>query len=269
MSVPQINPESANAGNGRSLSQIDVVPRAEFVREFGASYGTGQHVSLIGPTQRGKTRLCHELLGQVVSPDHKAVILAGKPPGRDPVMAAAADRLNLRIVESWPPDYAYGDKRRNGFVLRPTHKMRSHEEDENTLRREFKAAMYSNYAASPKRPVITVVDEAHQVQNDLKLKKEIEAPLMRGAPVNAEWLLIQRNRFMTYHAYSAPEHIFIAYDPDESNRERFAEIGGIDPRMLFEIVSTLRTYRAKGGNTISEFVYIRRSGPEVCIVDVQ
>lgn len=226
----------------------------------------GQHVTMLGPTQRGKTTLCHQLLNVTVTPDHKCVILAGKPPGRDGTMALAADRLNLRVVEEWPPGWSYRDRHRNGYVLRPHQSLKNIDVDNENVREQFRKAMLDNYASS--QPVITVVDEAHHVQNDMKLRKEYEAPLMRGAPVNAQWSLIQRGRYMSYLAYDAPEHFFIFYDPDRSNQARYAEIGGIDPQQIRRIISGLRTYRAETGGTISECLYIQRSGPEFCIIDV-
>lgn len=261
------SPQRIDAG---SSAEIEVVPRGEFLREFRDGYANGQHVTFLGPTRRGKTTLCFQMLKEVISPQRKAIVFAGKPPDRDPTMSAAPKALNLRVIEEWPPLYSPKDRKNNGYMLRPHHTMSNPTADEANLTIEFGAGLRAGYAARASKPIILVVDEAHHVQNELKLRKEIEAPLMRGAPVCAEWLLIQRGRFMTYHAYSAPEHILIANDPDLSNQERYSELGGIDPKMLMEIVNGLKTYRnPKEGNTISEFVYIRRSGPEICIVDVK
>jgi hypothetical protein len=244
---------------------VEVISRRDFLAEWEGR--PGQHVTMIGPTQRGKTTFAHQLLGRTVSPQHKAVILAGKPPKRDPVMAQAAKKLNMRIVEEWPPSYSIRDRNRNGYVVRPHHSMRDLDADNANLKRQFRGAMMHNYASS--KPVITVVDEAHLVYGDLGLRKEYEAPLMRGAPVVSQWSLLQRGRFVSYHAYNAPEHIFIFYDPDDSNVERYSEIGGVDPRYVQSIVKNLKTYTSKTGGTISETLYIRRSGPQLMIVDVE
>jgi hypothetical protein len=222
---------------------------------------------MLGPTQRGKTTLGIQLLDKTISPDHKVVMLAGKPPHRDATMNGAAKKLNLRIVNEWPPVPSWKDRKRRGYVLRPEQSMKNLDDDKATVQREFRKAMLSNYAQT-KQPVITFVDEAHHVQNDLKLKDEYEAPLMRGAPDNGVWSLIQRGRYMSYLAYDAPDHLFIFHDPDISNQKRYSEIGGVDPRFLMQLSGTLKTYRTSSGRTISECIYIRRSGPEICIVDV-
>lgn len=262
-----IKPARPDRDDDSHRDTVPLVSRQEFLREWKHDYAPGQHVTFIGPTQRGKTTLAIQLLGESISPEHKCVILAGKPPKRDKTMAAAAQKLNLRIIEEWPPEWRPGDRKRNGYVLRPRQSLKDIKADNENLRKQYSAALIGNYSSS--KPVITVVDEAHHVQNDLSLKREYEAPLMRGAPDNAVWSLIQRGRFMSYLAYDAPEHIFIFYDPDRSNQARYSDIGGVDPRWLTEIIEDLKTYRTANGQTISQCVYIRRSGPAVKIVDTK
>lgn len=244
------------------------MPRPTFLRRFKNDYASGQHVTLLGPTQRGKTTLAFQMLKEVISPERRTTVLAGKPPGRDPVMGKAAANLNLRIVEEWPPMWTPKDRKRNGFVVRPAQSMRDHDADEANIKRQFRVAMIDAYAST--KPIILFVDEAYHVYHDLGLKKEYEAPLVRGAPICAEWSLIQRGRYMSYHAYSAPEHVLIFKDPDESNVKRYSEmVGGVNPRYIADIVNSLRTYRVGTGGTISEALYIRRSGPEIYVVDVK
>lgn len=247
---------------------IDVVSRAEFLQLFGEQYASGQHVTFLGPTQRGKTTLCHQMLGATIHPQHKAVLLAGKPPHRDPVMGSAAQKLNLDIIDEWPPTAyrRYRNKDKNGYVLRPRQSMTDVSADNDNIRQQFGRAMITNYGSTV--PVITVADEAHLIQNEYKLKKQYEAPLMRGAPHNSMWSLIQRGRYISYLAYDAPEWILIAYDPDADNQKRYADIGGVDPRYLRQVLPTLETRRGDDGrSTVSEFLCIRRSGPELFIVD--
>lgn len=242
-----------------------MVPRAEFLAEFKRDYQAGQHVTFLGPTQRGKTYLSQQMLKQVINPKLPCVILAGKPPNRDATMASAAQRLNLRIVEEWPPVRTYKDRKRNGYVLRPHHTMKDLKADEQNLHDQFDKALQSCYAS--RTPVIIVLDESYQVQKDLGLQKRVEAPLLRGAPVCAEWNLLQRGRYSSYLVYDAPEHVIIFSDPDVSNVKRYSElIGGVDPRYVTAVVTNLRTARTSTGRTISEALYIRRSGPELYVI---
>jgi hypothetical protein len=143
--------------------------------------------------------------------------------------------------------------------------------DEDNLKVQFQAGLDGAYASQD--DVIAFADEGYHIEVDLGLKRECDAIHMRGAPVVGLWLLLQRGRFVSYQAYSAPEHVFIAYDPDVENQKRYSDIGGVDPSFVRRVTATLQTEtinkgKKGGGNTISEFLYMRRSGPELCIVDM-
>lgn len=260
---------------GFDTSGIDVVPRKTFLSEFGRDYGNGQHVTLIGPTQRGKTTLALEMVQRVINEKRKTLILAGKPAGRDHTMASAGEKLRLKYITSWPPENEVIGSRdlKNGFILRPLTKPSiDPDADEAALRTQFRNGMVAAYASQKPlgKPCILFVDEAQLVQNDLHLKSEYEAPLTRGAPDVAVWSLIQRGRYISYHAYNAPEHLILFYDPDITNVRRYAElIGGVDPKFIAQVVTQLKLYRVPTGGTISEALYIKRSGPEMFIVNVR
>jgi len=253
---------SNNTRRRSRAGTIDVVPRDIFLREWDYS---NQHVTMLGPTQRGKTVLCIQLLDKVISPQHKATVLAGKTPNRDPVMAQAADKLNLRVIKTWPPKTEVIDRKKNGYLLRPTQTLDDIDSDNKELEKQFRAGIVGNYQ-NDKHPSIIVIDEAHLIRKDLGLQKECDAILTRGQPDTAEWNLSQRGRFLSYHTYSAPEHLFIFADPDASNQKRYSEIGGVDPKWILAIAQNLRMQDNGKGQTISECIYFRRSGPEVCIV---
>jgi len=247
------------------LTQVDVISRKELREMWKDDYASGHHVLFIGPKQKGKTTLATDLLTVSANPQRKCIVLAGKPPGRDMTMEnIVPKKLNLRVVEEWPPLYSYRDRNRNGWVLRPHQGMKNLEADEQNLEKQFRNAIMSCYAS--KRPVILVIDEAHHVYVDMSLKKEYEASLMRGAPVCSQWMLLQRGRHVSYHSYDAPDHVFLFSDPDSSNVQRYAEIGGTDPRAIRYLVENLKLKRAANGQTVSEALYIRRAGPEYFIV---
>lgn len=247
---------------------VAVIPRVEFIKKFGEEFHSGQHVTFLGPTQRGKTTIALQLLSRCISPERRGYILAGKPTGRDPTMEAAPEELNMRQISQWPPEWQYGDKKKNGFVLHPLGKPTDDADAEDVkLERNFRSALKNLYAS--RKPVVVVVDETAHVYDYLKIKKPYEASLMRGAPTVSMWSLIQRGRNISYHAYNAPEHIFIFFDPDASNRERYGEIGGVDARWIQDLVKNLKTETIEPrGNTVSQALYIRRSGPQISIVDI-
>lgn len=241
---------------------VEVVPRREFCREFGDDYTPGQHVSVFGPTGRGKSRLCFQLLGQVISPDHQVTSLHGKIKGRDGVIATAAKRYHLRVVTHLPSESRMLlDRKRgwNGYILIPLTKASTPAEERKLLIASFDHAIQRNYRTT-KRKTITHVNEAHQVQQDLKLRDSVEAPLMRGGPDNAVWHEAQRGSWLSYHTYNAPEHIFVFYDDDRSNRKRYSDFGTADPDEVEWITSRLKTRESADRRTISQCLYIRRRG---------
>jgi hypothetical protein len=251
---------------GETRQVVEIVPRQRFVNDV-FDYGDGQDATFIGPSQRGKTTLAFQLLHVSISPERKCVILAGKPPKRDPVMSRAAEKLNLRIVETWPPSFNPKDRKRNGWVLRPKQTMDDVKRDNEHLREEFRKAILWSYRET-KNPTIVVIDERFHLENDLRVpKEELDASLLRGQPHSGQWNLLQRSRNISYNVYSAPEHIFVFYDPDINNQKRYGEIGGVDPDLVIELASTLKTTRVPSGGTISQALYIRRSGPEIYVVD--
>lgn len=255
----------------QEYGSIDVVPREEFVRDFGQEYSSGQHVTKLGPTQRGKSTLTKQLLIVCANPDRKALVLHGKIKGRDPVIGEMADELDMRVINQYPPSWKWGDGNRRGFILVPLTKTTESVDQENAiLAGQFRKGIHTNYQ-NTKHDTITVVDESHQAQETLKLKKDIEGPLMRGAPNAAVWNNIQRGRFVSYHCYDAPEHLFIFYDPDISNQQRYSEIGGVDPQYILQVTKGLqrKTVKSNGGKgkaTISECLYISRGGPQLMVV---
>lgn len=241
------------------------VSRAEFLYDVW-DYHAGQHVTFVGPTQRGKTTFCFQLLKVTANPNMKAIVLVAKP--ADPTINKWIPRLNMRVVDTWPPGYSPKDRHNDGWILKPHHTLTNVDRDNANLHDNFKPAMYSAYATKISKPKIVLFDEAHHVQNELALKKEYEMILMRGAPRCAAWSNLQRGRFSSYLTYDSPEHMFIFYDPDRANQQRYSEFGGVDAQTMIRLSEQLKTYRVSSGGTISEALYIKRAGPELYIVDV-
>jgi energy-coupling factor transporter ATP-binding protein EcfA2 len=255
---------SSGYQSSRTGDIVEVIPRREFLHDFGKDYRPGQHVSFFGPTGRGKSTLCYQCLQQVISPDQQVISLHGKIKGRDPVVGRASKQLNLRVVPELPSEsrmrYDRKYKKYNGYLVVPLeHPGESAEAENKLLKRSFGRAIHYNYATMG-RKTITHINEAHQTQEELKLKTACEAPLMRGGPDNAEWNEAQRGRYLSYHTYGAPEHIFIFYDDDRDNRKRYADFGCADPDEIEYITSKLRTERSRDGRTISQCLYLRRGG---------
>jgi hypothetical protein len=253
--------------------QVPVIERQAFVDKFAHEY-TPSHVTFIGPTQRGKTTLCFQLLGAIhrVHPKWKVVVLHGKIKGRDHTMEDFAKKNNYRIVATWRPGPTFrpskSKRRVAGYILRPLKKEDiPAAEEEKILKTEYAKALRSNYHYTGKQVKITLVDERAQADKDLRLTDQLDAPLQRGLPHNPEWNNIQRGAWVSYHCYDAPEHMFIYHDDHESNRKRYSEFGCADPEVIFRLVSRLKLKKVKTGGTISQCLYMRRSDRYMCIVD--
>ena len=246
------------------MADVETVSRKNFLREFRADYHAGQHLTALGPTGRGKTFLVRQCLRQVCSPDLQVISLHGKIKGRDPVVAEMGKDLNLRVLPALPSlqrqKYDRKVRKFNGYLVIPLEKAYGDPaEEDRILRREFGRGINQNYRTRS-RPTITHVNEAHQVQWELKLQKQCEQTLMRGAPDAAMWSEAQRGRWLSWHTYEAPEHMFIFYDDVREERKRYADFGCADPDEIEWITSQLRTERVADGRTISQCLYIRRGG---------
>ena len=255
------------------MPNVPLIAREQFVEEFAEKY-TPSHVTLIGPTQRGKTTLCFQLLGAIhrKHPKWKVIVLHGKIKGRDHTMEEAAKKNNYRIIREYPPPWTVRPskmrRRVNGYILRPLKKEDlPAAEEEKLLKTEYAKALRKNYHYTGKEVRITLVDERAQADKDLRLTDQLDAPLQRGLPHNPEWNNIQRGAWVSYHCYDAPEHMFIYHDDHESNRKRYSEFGCADPEIIFELVSNLKMKKVKTGGTISQCLYMRRSDRYMCIVD--
>jgi energy-coupling factor transporter ATP-binding protein EcfA2 len=232
---------------------VETIDRAVFMREYW-EYEAGQHVTLIGPNGRGKTTLGLDLLGATASKEMQAFVLVSKP--RDETIDRYTKKLKYRTIETYPPD-PHIFKKPAGYMVRPHQSLTDLEGDETRLHNVFRSTMRGCYA-SPK-PNIVFADEVQELQSGLKLKKECEAFWKRGRSLKSGlWACAQRSAHNSQDMYNAPAHLFLFSDPDKRNRQRFAEIGGVDPDLVMECVYNLDDYQA---------LYIKRSGSHLCVIN--
>ncbi len=252
---------------------VPVISRKDFVRQFARDYKPGQHVTFLGPSGRGKTVLAGQLAGATVR-IHNGLdlrVLHGKIKGRDQSIEKFAKAARLTIGPDYQPTWTQRHITKRdyrGHIVRPLEKAGASAAEENELiAARFQKGIHDGYHRSRKKPIILLVDEAHQAHNDLKLRKDLEAPLMRGRPVCGVWSLVQRGRYVSYMVYDQAEYLFIFYDPDRDNQKRYSEIGGVDPDVLIALSRRLETKTVADGSTISQALFFRRSGDFLAIVD--
>jgi hypothetical protein len=237
----------------QTLPSVQLFPREQFLAERWA-YKAGQHVTFLAPTQSGKTTLMFELLQRTARPKTlPAVVLVMKP--RDKTVKEWVKRLHFRTVRSWPPLPSLYQPQPPGWALWPKHSFDPDKDDEH-LYREFRRAILDSYKRGDR---ILAADETYGLSAELKLTKELISVWSRGASMGTGlWAASQKPTHIPLWAYSQAEHLFIWHDPDRRARDRFAEIGGVDPDLVDETVKRLAKHQA---------LYIRRSGPALCVVD--
>lgn len=242
-------------GGGRLW--IEEYERQEFFEERW-TYKPGNHITILAPTDYGKTTFTTELLRYTCGPDLPVLNFALKP--RDKVMSAECERQGWKIVRDWPP-LVLG--RRNGWTLWPKHTA-DPDFDDARMAPMIRAALmwvYLNASKSKRRGMIVNADEMEEIQRLLAVigKASMLRGLYRRMRSNGGSMLTgcQAPRHLVTDAYSQCEHLFLGNDPEKRNQDRFAEFGGVDPEIVKRAVVQLPPYH---------WLYLRRKGRVMGIV---
>lgn len=235
------------------IPELEVVPREEFLAEmWPANYRAGHHVTIIAPTQNGKTYLGFQLLKYTPPLKNPPVVLVMKP--RDREVTKWAKALEYRRIYQWPPIRGIWRGTPPGYILWPRHTY-DPDIDDARMYREFRKAILGRYKQGNS---IIVADEILGLVDELHLGREIRAVHTRGSGMGLGiWAMTQKPSHVGGWVYSQAEHLFLGWDPDKRNRDRFAEIGGVDPEVVKHYVASLPRYT---------WLYIRRTGRRMCIV---
>lgn len=232
------------------VEELETFSRREFLTERW-DYRPGEHVTILAPTQNGKTTMIFDLLAHIPKMKHPPVMLIMKP--RDGTVSKGIKKLGYKRVKTWPPVPTW--KKPPGYALWPKHTF-DPETDDEMMRPHMRRALIGSYKSGD---TVVVADETLGLTDDLRLGTEIRAIHTRGAGMGVGiWCATQKPTHIGTWAYNNAEHLFLGYDPDKKNRERFAEIGGVNPDTVKYHVERLGQY---------QWVYIRRRGRRVCKID--
>lgn len=218
-------------------------------------YEEGEHVTILGPTEAGKTTLGYQLLANTASATLPAIVLVMKP--RDETATGFSKVNDFKVIHSWPPPVnPLASRKAHGWTLWPKHDFDSIERTDNEMYRQFRRAMMFAYK---KGHMIVFADELAGLCDELGLTTEVKTMYSRGRSMDAGiWGATQRPVDVPKLSYSSAHHLFLAHDPDESDRKRFKEIGGgVDPELVDKATLRLPQYW---------WLYLRRKDRTICIV---
>lgn len=238
-----------------------VFPRKEFINER-FRYKPGNHIVFGGPSQNGKTSLAFDLLEVCATVDCPAYIAVSKP--RDPVTEKRGRELDFRRVADWPPPGNPRDffrEKPRGYIIWP--QFGDLDTDVIRSREITRRVIEDRYAAGVKnKKGILVLDDTYVKTKVLKLDREMTTiHAMAGAMGIGAWTFVQKPTGAgetPIMAYGACEWAFLFSDPDKRSRQRYDEIGGLDPHYVGQKVMTLKKFQC---------LALQRTGRHICIVD--
>ena len=242
---------------------VAYIPREEFLeRRF--HWKPGEHVVVLAPTGWGKTHLLYQLTDTAATERNPAYLLVLKP--RDETVEKFRAKLGWPRTDRYPPPlyqriqygrfFRRGPKFR-GLVVWPKHEFDPSKDDPH-IGRIMRRAILHSYKKGNR---IVVVDEAYSMGKEYGLDREMVTVLSKGRSMEtAMFGGSQKPTHIPLWFYSQSDHLFIGNDPDKRARQRYGEIGGVDPKLVEAEVSKLHKH---------EFLYIRRNGkngPEIAVI---
>lgn len=223
------------------------LPWAEFDRLW--KWRQGEHVTMIGPTGRGKTTLETAILPRrkyVVFFSTKAIDSTQeklKRLGYKVIHSAAEihpEAAPLAILRPpWPENVSAKQlKQIHAEVFR------------EALMRVFREGRWT-----------VVLDEARYITHDLQLESECQLLWLQGRSLGISVVAgTQRPRWIPLEAYDQASHLFFFKDTDRPNVERVAEMAGLNRMAVQEIVPRL---------DLHELLYANRNTDELVTTQVE
>jgi energy-coupling factor transporter ATP-binding protein EcfA2 len=205
----------------------------------------GEHITLIGPTGRGKTELTIALLEQV----RWSVFFGTK---RVDSTQSRLKRMGYRTI---PNAAELNPEISRKFILRPPFPRRAGASTMRELhRRIFREGIMRAYHQTG---WTLAVDEARYICDFLGLKEEMSLVWLQGrSQGNGIIAATQRPRHIPLEAYDQATHLFLWTDPDIANVRRIAEIAGFNYRVVADSFQEMSKHDVLYVNTVTEEMFI-------------
>jgi hypothetical protein len=204
-------------------------------------YRADEHVTLVGPTGRGKTTLALDLLGR----RRYAAVIATKP--TDDVLADRLAAAGYMRTDTVPP---VAIARR--FVIWPTMRgLTDIPEQRNII-----GAALDTMFRQGNRAVL--IDETHYVAEMLRQQHRLKLWWQQGRSLGCSLIAgFQRPAWVPRDAYSAASHLFLFGTADDTDSRALGGLGGLNSRTIRYAVEHLAADPARRHH----FVYVgTRSG---------
>lgn len=205
----------------------------------------GEHVTLIGPTGRGKTELLIKLLER-----HPWVVFLGTKQ-TDSTQSRLVKELNYREISD-PAELNMEVGRK--FLFRPPFPKATAEQLRSYHRSAFRELLMRAY----RQEAWTIaIDELRYVAQFLGLKDELELIYLQGRSQGSSVTGgTQRPRYVPLEAYDQATHLFFWSDPDKTNIDRVAELAGLSRPMVIQVVPGLAHHDVFYVNTVTSETFI-------------
>lgn len=215
-----------------SGSGIERLPWDEFMARF--DWRQGQHVSLIGPTESGKTTLALALL-----PRRTYVCVLGTK-SKDKTLNTLIRQEGYRRIKSWPP----GPTRRRVILWPPV----VDPDDIPAQQVIFNHAFHEIFRAGG---WTLFIDEVWYVAKFLGLSRMLELFWSQARSLGITLVATtQRPANVPLMMYSEPTHVFLWKMTELADRKRLREFGGgLNSDLIVGTLAALRPHEALYLNT--------------------
>jgi hypothetical protein len=205
----------------------------------------GQHITLIGPTGRGKTELTIRLLEQI----NWVVFLGTKRRDR------TQDRLRGMGYETVQTAPEINPEIHSRYILRPPYPRRVSAASLKKLHSEvFRDGLMTCYRQTG---WTIALDEAKYLCAFLGLSEECALLWQQGrSQGNALIASVQRSRYVPLEAYDQATHLFMWTDPDLSNVKRNSELAGFNRSAVIDAMRLMTMHDVLYVNTVTEDMFI-------------
>lgn len=246
-------PPRTRTRSGTSRPSVRLIDRRTFLRNVWA-YESGQHVSFIGPTGSGKTRLALQLLAVSATEDLQAYVTVMK--ARDKTLGdflRGHDRWR-RVLNFPPPPVVPGMTKPVGYLVWPHHT----KDPEGDDRRHEEIFHRMHRALYVQGDNIIFDDEVVSLVREMNMKADLTRIWTKGRSIGCGlWAATQRPAMVPLEMYDQAQHLFLANIKDKRSQDRFGEISGVDPELVVTVVRALPKWH---------WLYIRQEEGEMCVV---